>query len=479
MADRSFEQQVHEELAGLRIKPDEAVWTNIEAALQKEKKRRFFWIFFLLIGLSGASVLLAYINWNSKGNMNKPDHSLAGTPFINDSKNISKKKEDQQDNLKSISGIIQETVVKPDENKQSLNKLIPAETKKNESPKDDFIYASKKKTGNIFSEKITTKSNDYQKMRLVDTITQSSQPSSISESDPQEKKSSKEIENQNLKKDITDIYSQIIDSASSVNKPELAKKDSTVIETKINLSSKKKWQWGIHAAFGQSNTIDGFNIGKKNALVMNAITAPGGVTQTPFNSSVSLIKGSFSLQLGAEISKQIRKKNRLAISLDYQLYQTHIQTGSRIDSITFISSYAVYNNNRYYYSTGNANRYTSYYHILAAGAGLYLPRKLFHIVPVRWNLGLNMQLLIASNGLLYDASSGKLFQNNALLAKFQPQVFAGFDIGMGKSSPFYVGPSIQYTLSKLSSSGAADKHLFFAGARLSFLFPEKKKKMQR
>ena len=56
MADRSFEQQVREELSGLRISPDAAVWTGIESALRKEKKRRFIWLLFVSGILAGLIV---------------------------------------------------------------------------------------------------------------------------------------------------------------------------------------------------------------------------------------------------------------------------------------------------------------------------------------------------------------------------------------------------------------------------------------
>ena len=55
MSDKSFEQQVREELSGLRIKPDAAVWEVVAASLQKKRKRRWtIWLFSLLAGLSGA-----------------------------------------------------------------------------------------------------------------------------------------------------------------------------------------------------------------------------------------------------------------------------------------------------------------------------------------------------------------------------------------------------------------------------------------
>ena len=50
MSDKSFEQQVKEELSDLRIKPNAAVWESVSASLQKERKRRWaIWLLVLLV----------------------------------------------------------------------------------------------------------------------------------------------------------------------------------------------------------------------------------------------------------------------------------------------------------------------------------------------------------------------------------------------------------------------------------------------
>lgn len=479
MVDRSFEQQVHEELAGLRIKPDDTVWTNIEAALNKEKKRRFLWIFFLLAGLSGLTFLWAYLNRNSVAVVSKADHSVAVTPSINPSKNIDNYNTAQKDNQRPGSVPEQKNDWNRNENKQPVKEWISDKLKKDKSAVSDLGYTSSEKMNNPVTDITAQTNNNDQKRTLEDTVIKPSQRAMISEAGLQSEKSEERMEKQDRQKETSEIHAQITDTLSLVNKTESVGKDSSGTETKSKLLSNKKWHLGMHAGLGQGNTIDGLNPSQKNAFVNSAVSAPGGGSQALPLSSAPQINGAFSFQTGVEIGRQIGKRNRLTFSLDYQLYQTRTQTGNRIDSIAFISSIAVYNNNRYFYSTGSTNTYTSYYHLLAAGVGLYFPRKLFQSIPVRWNIGLNIQLLVATNGLLYDASSGKFFQNNALLTKVQPQVSAGFDIGMGKSSPVFIGPSLQYSLSKLSSTGAADKHLFFAGARVSFIFPDKKKKMQR
>jgi hypothetical protein len=65
MADKSFEQRVKEELGSLKMRPDGEVWVKVEAALHKEKKRRWLVWLFLFAALSGASVW-GYLKFEGK-----------------------------------------------------------------------------------------------------------------------------------------------------------------------------------------------------------------------------------------------------------------------------------------------------------------------------------------------------------------------------------------------------------------------------
>lgn len=59
MPNKSFEEQVREELSGLRIKPNDVVWQSVAASLQQKRRRRWaIWLLTLLIGLSSASFWL-------------------------------------------------------------------------------------------------------------------------------------------------------------------------------------------------------------------------------------------------------------------------------------------------------------------------------------------------------------------------------------------------------------------------------------
>ena len=244
---------------------------------------------------------------------------------------------------------------------------------------------------------------------------------------------------------------------------------------KKQISKSKKWQWSFHAAIGYGKPVAPFTIVRKTYAAANNSGLPATGGQLSNNNAEPVVQGKRALQAGVEISRPLGKKMRWGIVLDYQLYQTSTQTGSRVDSTAYFALYSAYSNNGYYYATGSSNVYRSWYHMVYTGMNLYRNSRFFQL-PSRWQAGMGVQMLVATNALLYDANSGRLFSDNSLLAKIQPQVSLGFDVALGKHSSVYAGPSVQYTVSRLSTTGAADKHLFFAGAKLSWLLPEKNKK---
>ena len=64
MGNDSFENKLEQEMMGLRIKPSEAVWQQVENRIQKDRKRRIilWWIFSSCILIAGTGVLLTENN---------------------------------------------------------------------------------------------------------------------------------------------------------------------------------------------------------------------------------------------------------------------------------------------------------------------------------------------------------------------------------------------------------------------------------
>jgi hypothetical protein len=84
MGNDSFENKLEQEMMGLRIKPSEAVWQQVENRIQKERKRRIilWWIFSscILIAGTGVWVNLAYTTKDEqKTTQNNSESKIAVT----------------------------------------------------------------------------------------------------------------------------------------------------------------------------------------------------------------------------------------------------------------------------------------------------------------------------------------------------------------------------------------------------------------
>lgn len=467
MADRSFEQQVREELSDLRISPDTAVWTGIEAALQKERKRRMLWLFLLLGILVGAGMGGYFFTG-----------SLEMHPGIEKAERI------------TAAGRNEKKQILSPQAKEPLPETAPNAAIKESSS----VVTGAGRNNTVKTSDVPGMGNRY--MAIVPALikggqSQGQQQGKVSILSVHEtvdsatnfkevwaKADSLSVSSQKENTSLVPSAKHDIDPVKAITQDKDEVK-TAVADTPKRMKKQHAWQWAVHAAAGYGKPVNPVSIGVKHTALAGSISTPpsGGGLGTYYTSEPA-VNSKTAFQLGIEMSRPLGKKFRLALTLDYQLYQTETQAGNRIDSTTYFANYAAYNNNGYYYTSGNSSRYHSSYHFLYTGAVLYRQSKLFGMVPLRWQLGAGLQWLIHTNALVFDAGTGRLFSDNSLLAKIQPQVSLGFDMALDRKSSIYLGPSIQYTLLKLSSSGAADKHLFFAGAKVSVALPEKKKKGQ-
>lgn len=468
MADRSFEQQVREELSGLRISPDDAVWTGIESALRKEKKRRFIWLLFVS-GMFAGLIVAGYFyttgrqdtssfvknNVQSRNSITLQHDSISQTTEGISEQQIHKEQITGASGKEQAQAVTTPIIMKP--SIKFLTRKDEAISSNGNQPvvKGTVHSIKTKEADKLFSDKEDIAVSGQEK--IVQPSVSSVESSTASKDSLVNEK-------------ISALLSQKTSDSSADKRLAVASAPD-----KKQISKSKKWQWSFHAAIGYGKPVAPFIIVRKTYTAANNSGLPATGGQLSNNTAEPVVQGKPALQAGMEISRPLGKKMRWGIVLDYQLYQTSTQTGSRVDSTAFFASYSAYSNNGYYYMLGSSSVYRSFYHMLYTGVNLYRNSRFFQL-PSRWQAGMGVQMLVATNALLYDVNSGRLFSDNSLLAKIQPQVSLGFDVALGKHSGVYVGPSVQYTVSRLSRTGAADKHLFFAGAKLSWLLPEKKKK---
>jgi hypothetical protein len=272
----------------------------------------------------------------------------------------------------------------------------------------------------------------------------------------------------------------------NVQQPELDKNSitaspndtGTVVKTiSPKKLTKKKWQFSLVADAGRSalgNSLFSFlaiNPAYRNDP-SNSVGTPGSpsVPNTPPSTTNAL---GFGLQFQA--SRVLDKTFSIGIFGGYALLQTRTTIGKRVDSLNYSSAFNSYNSNGFYYTNADSASYTNRYHYVSIGSELHTSFTLFKTINARWQLGGGLNFLLGSNGLHYDNTSGRSFQNNGLLTHVLPYFSSGIDFAIGKRPFMYAGPHLQYNAGHLNKQSASGDHLFFTSLRLSFLLSRNKK----
>lgn len=478
MSDKSFEQQVREELSDLRIKPDAAVWDSVAASLKKEKKRRWaLWMFFLLAGLSVASLW-----WMSQ--------------FNNQEEVISQQKQ----------------VTEPKHNTET-NSMPPA-TLQPGIEKTDIVTGNIQSTKNLTSKSradynasnITSKSLADAPVGKIEStlkkdglITQIPVTEKLTERKWMDTSLNKiATKKEALEETFTNANTTVTtDSSASTSTQDINKADSTIIQQKNESqrltenadsvvtkkeSKKNKWQWRAGANLGFSGIRNSlrslFEKTNENAY-SNAFMGNGSPITTPpgtsgsvgSNNNTPVVRDAFSFGAFVELIRPFGKRSQHAISVisGYQLYTTKTGIGAVNNGTVQFSNVNRTNEANRYYSIKDSTSYTSNYHFLQIGLRYAHTLNWFKKADMHWYGGIGTNILIASNGLhLGNNGSGTyLFQNKSLIRSVQLDISGGIDIGLGKKKTIYVGPQVQYFLSNLSKQAGVNQHLFSPSIRMT------------
>ncbi len=488
MADKSFEQQVKNELSELRMKPDASVWTGVEAALHKERKRRWLVWLFLLAGVAGAS-LCGYYYFNGD-----KEKQITQIPEHIQSKQESKAITERKD------------------------PVTQTQTQKEETPKNTIVTASTEKTGDkpvrqnfVPAEKNIPVKNKTDRDDLAvlhkesrGVVTPKQEKPVYDDPKPQSALATeKTIANGQVNDDKKDIEKTTVavqqDATGKDSIPVPVKNEEKVMETipltptvageappvatKVVKNKTNKWQWSIAVDAGSSGLRDAIKLPVFTGSRLAYATAPGAPSNTtpaPLLTVEPSIKDAFAFGIQLQATKQLGKKHRFGVSAGYSLFQTQMNVGRRVDSTSFFNNSAAFNSSNiysssFYYTNTDSTAYTNKYHFLRLGVDLYTPFRLFKKINFQWQLGTGINILAATNGLHYDPATKKIFSNNALYAKTQSFLSTGIDLSIGNTPFLYVGPHWQYSFTNLTSKPGGDQHLFLSSVRVSFVLPKKKK----
>lgn len=456
MADRSFEEQVREEMAGLLIRPGAAVWEQLEADLTHKKKRRgLIWFVFAGLGI----LLLSAVWYSQRKPQANAEEPLASLVAGKDSVSLKKKVR----------------VAQPDSSSE-----INIYHKKKQEPLV-IIHDQAPVKPNIEKAIVNTKT-------LMRTIPVSANAT---------KKNGREAD-ANSTVSVADVMVSKVDSVMAVTDPlipvhtenlsdsVIAPAVTTTVssdtlnngitaQAKEKASAKKSWQLSLAITGGISGMR---KLPGQTLVYQSSISNPstGGLPVGSNNYKLPSLQdaGSYGITLLAD--KQLSKRYGVRISLGYETYQSKTSVGKRVDSSLQSSSFSLAADQRFYYISTDSVPYVNRFHFAQAAVSGYAMYSLGKSLQLRWELGLGLAALLGSNALHFDQGRGVLFTNRSLLRTLQWNLSTGFEFGFGKQPFLLLGPQLTWFIqSPFTDEGSADQHLFRSALRARMVLSKKRK----
>lgn len=468
MGNESFERKVKQLMDGYETAPSDEVWHAIESRIGEKKKRR--WFLWLLPAFFSAAVLFLFIYDNQKED--KTASAIQKTQPAQSENNALQ--ESQQP-----APVNDNTA---DEKINSSNKNITARI-----PEPGYIYQGRNNT----AEKNTSASFMPAASMLNDgsgqSITQNktAQSALIIPSYNEEKQNAEAGDEPASPASVTQDINPDSERNVTADEDDTIKtsgnREDTAIAAKPFKPKTEKYPWyiSVSAAAGRASTIK--PSGKKNNNADAAIwQAPNPFNPTP-DVWLPLSEPSSGFTAGVEIQKKISPHIDISTGLWYQQLSTKIQTGASGTAGVYVNNTP--RNNGYTLDVnvlnypGHQAVYTSKYHFLQLPVQAGYTFTIRPSLQLRLYSGVQVQRLISSNALLTD-TSGYTFTDYHSLKKTLLGVNAGFDFVLFSNKPysFAAGPYWQQSLSLLNSSTEAGKNRpCFAGFKISYFIPQKKK----
>lgn len=517
MPGHEFEKNVQQQMEDLRISPSQAVWNGVEKEMQKHKRRRRILLVLPLLLLIGIGAYLTLykaepgtISDNKQKNLsNDTKNSVADPSAVAVSPtNNSKQATGNADPLtkKEVTTTIDDNSTQTSASRD--NKSTDNNAPVNNAPVSSNETTHKSRATDVKKEAVSIV--DLSTKKRAEKNVRSNNSSQLVNNNPaitsaKEKKRKSTVKNNVAKsEDVLDnkIVSVNEDDKTSVttiasnDKPSVATIDSsskelanpplnTVTDTikveqpaatepVVSLAKKaaiknpakdRRWQFGIIAGAGVSKLAQGFSAFDKSVYMdaasgLNSNTPPS----TPaINYVPATIEQGFSWNAGVFVQRKINDRFRVSAGLQYMLYGTKSNIGSKVDSLALISNF--YSNtllvSQYYRNTGRVTNYSSRYHLIELPLSIHFQLNKGKVLPFNWSTGLTFGYLTGTNALNFDGSSGYYYKDDELYKRFQ----YGFNMGLSLTflnktkHPLEVGPQFHYKFSNILKSDSDPRHL--------------------
>ncbi|MBW7889913.1 MAG: outer membrane beta-barrel protein [Chitinophagaceae bacterium] len=466
MSENDFEKQVKLLNEQWRLNPSEEVWTKVSRQIQREKRRRylFVWIPLLLLMTGGGY----WLRMDSAKVAVEKIRDLPGNQEVSpESIQLSSDKADDILEKKQMS-IATETESANDEEKPGE---ISPQVKNRLS-----VQGINLETASVINER-----NENTLVTPAPTISDENEdiPVVAEKTIGKYRQISTELQTVSESGGLVPINER--------NMLEMKNPFSLTAgsNTSVHLIRKPVWEWGLTGSVGASYISDGFpglNLDNQRDKSMadmapnypggNFNAAPGGMVVV-IPPTASPIRPGIAWNLGGFVKRKINSRFFVRGGLEYQYASANRMIGSRFSSYAgnlnsnLGSSFGRYTG----YYAGHSINYTSRYHFISLPIDLEWRLNRSALLPVYLNGGLRFSGLVFSNALHFDSPTGLYFRDPSLFRRVQAGVSAGvsFELFAQRRHAVQIGPTLHYGLSDIiKHPGQENQHLFFMGFKTAW-----------
>jgi len=460
MQENEFENSIRKKLDDLQFVPNEAVWKQVHARIEKDKRKRRFVILFWLMAflLAGGGAILYFSGTEDSNNAELAQTEYHTRNNEKENKRESAKNDTNIDEKKtndrsSILEITASKTLKGD--RRAFRKTFSQSPLKTVIPGTGIAYNDEQELVKKQQEESGTNTfNPPTKVTTEDTVDQVATEKTTIDS------AVKPLPEQEIKTAATDTS---VSLATNNNVPASKK------------PANKQWTFGVSVFAGISDNISSIKIlGNNNNMLADYANAfpsqgTGGLNNSIGNLKLKYKRG-FSYSLGATATKQLSKRFSFSTGIEYLYLSSVSKVGNK--STTQASIYDSTLNKssevKEYFGAGETVSFVNKYHLVQIPLSVNFQLNKSVLRPILFNIGLSPGWLVGSKALYANNKERMYYEEDEQLKKFVLSGQLGLQFTVANSSRyrFTAGPALQYSFTDIAKPVIqSEQHLISAGIK--------------
>ncbi|MBN9380083.1 MAG: hypothetical protein J0H74_04930 [Chitinophagaceae bacterium] len=490
MHDPKFEKEVQQKLQELSFSPSEAVWSNIDRAVNGEKKRRVpvFWLFLLpALTLTGMGVV--YFSARTSTAHKNIVKSTVVAPTVAPPA--------ASTGTTGTTATTATARTTPTTGSTQPSRDIPAEGRSGHSP--EVVH-----NGHPSADGYSPAGGHNTSIHSVNRLP--IRQRDMTDNAPEEVRQEVKVRTEELPQHpmVVQTAPATAITAERANLPGLnvfdhhfsvtaagrlssRSRTAAVTTGPIQLKPKYTWEAGFAGGIGMSSlnrTLFQQPSAVASDVRQNTNTSTA-ITGAP-KAYTSKIQPDLSYWAGIVVQRPLDKRFTLSLGLSLHYYSTKIQVGEKVvapssyyytQSLFTTQAPQAQANVYPYYSVGDNDIYTNRYYFLELPGSILWQVNHSRNLPLFWEGGFSLAYLVSSNALYYNSKSTTFYKDGSMTNKTQLNLATALLVGLPiKGMRLQAGPQVQYGVTSLQNNGGTNgQHLFYGGLRV-VLLPGKAKK---